>query len=115
MQGEWGSFDDRMAQEMKDISFARGVFLFELEEFGESVEKVLWSTIYKMDRAWFADLVGEKVDIINSFVSGEHKLTDDEMNRYLAVLGLKQTGTHTVAELSDVVSGLNVSREIVQA
>ena len=99
MQEEWKSFDEELAQEMKDIDFARGVFLFELREFGESIEKVLRSTIDKMDREWFANRVGEKVDVINSFVGGEHKLTDDEMNRYLDVLELRRTGTHSVEEL----------------
>ena len=99
MQEEWKSFDEELAQEMKDIDFARGVFLFELREFGESIEKVLRSTIDKMDREWFANRVGEKVDVINSFVGGEHKLTDDEMNCYLGVLELRRTGTHSVEEL----------------
>lgn len=99
MQEEWGSFDEELAQEMKDISFAREVFLFELKEFDESIEKVLRSTIDKMDREWFAKQVGEEVDVINSFVSGEHQPTNNEMNCYLAVLGLKQTGTHSVEVL----------------
>ena len=105
-QGDWGSFDEELAQEMKGIDFAKEVFLFELKEFGETVEKVLWSTIEKMDKAWFAEQVGEQVDAINSFVSGERKLTDDEMSRYLAVLGLKRTGTHSVEELLVAVGEL---------
>ena len=107
MAGKRQSFTKLLAEDMKDLSYAKGMFLFELEEFQESVKDVLISVVRKMDKAWFAELVGEQVDAVNSFVSGKRKLTNDEMNRYLAVLGLKQTGTHTVDEIQDNTTASN--------
>jgi CRISPR/Cas system-associated endonuclease Cas3-HD len=83
------SFDKYIAEQMKDLDFARLSLITSMEEFNDSVEEALRRTIRKMGIREFSDLANAKVQNVSAFVRGDRVLRRHTLDKYLSVFNLK--------------------------
>ena len=93
------SFDEFVAEQMKDPEFAKLSLLTSIDEFGESVEEALKYSIKLMGLKEFSELSGVRIQNASDFINGRKKLKQETLNKYLAAFGLQ---AKTIVEPKDV-------------
>ena len=84
------TYDEQLADELKDKEFAREFFLGLIEgEDGMEIEEALIHTIRRMGVKEFAKLSGIHVKSISRMINGRSKSTLEAMDEYLTVFGLR--------------------------
>ena len=89
MTGRSKSFDAYVAEQMKDLDFAKESLLTSIEHFGESVEDALKYTIQQMGIKEFSELSNIPIQNISEFIRGKRKLKTETLDKYLSVFNLK--------------------------
>lgn len=89
MTGRSRSFDAYVAEQMKDINFARETLITSIEHFGESVEDALKYTIEQMGIKEFSELSQIPIQNVSEFIRGKRKLKVETLDKYLTVFKLK--------------------------
>ena len=90
------SYNEMIAEKMRDPEFARGVVLHSVE-FGDSVEEALQLAIRSMGIKEFSDRSGLPLQSVSSFVQNRKKFGYKRLTQCLAVFGLKFTVTRDKA------------------
>ena len=83
------SFDKYVAEQMKDLDFARESLLVSIEHFGETVEEALKNIIEQMGLKEFSELSGIPIQNVSAFVKGRRNLKQQTLDRYLSVFKLR--------------------------
>jgi len=83
------SFDQFIAEQMKDHEFAKHTLLSSIEDFNESVEEALKYTIKLMCIKEFSEKSGVRIQNISDFINGRKNLKQETLNKYLATFDLK--------------------------
>jgi predicted transcriptional regulator len=89
MTGRSRSFNAYIAEQMKDINFARETLITSIEHFNESVEDALKYTIEQMGIKEFSELAKIPIQNVSEFLRGKRKLKVETLDKYLAVFNLK--------------------------
>ncbi|TVQ80105.1 MAG: XRE family transcriptional regulator [Bradymonadales bacterium] len=84
------SYDEQLADELKDKSFAREYFLGLIEgEDGLDIEDALIHTIRRMGVKEFSEVSGIHEKSISRMINGRVSPTRETLDQYLAPFGLK--------------------------
>jgi len=86
------SYNEMIAEQMRDPEFARGVVLHSLD-FGDSVEEALRLAIRSMGIKEFSDKSGIPLQSVSSFVCKRRVFGHKTLAKCLVVFGLKFTVT----------------------
>ena len=90
------SYNEMVAEKMRDPDFARGLVLHSLES-GDSVQEALRLAIRSMGIKEFCDRSGLPLQSVSSFAQSKKIFGHKRLNQCLAVFGLKFTVTRDKA------------------
>jgi len=94
------SFNELVAEQMKDPEFAKLTVLTSVTEFDESVEEALRYGIRQMGIKEFSELSGYSITYIADITKGRRKLRNETLNKLLSFFGLKLKTT--IVEIEEV-------------
>jgi repressor of nif and glnA expression len=94
------SYNEFVADQMKDPEYAKLTILTSIEEFGENIDEALRYAIKKMGIKEFSELSGYSITYISDITRGRKQLKAETLNKLLSFFGLRLKTT--VVELEEV-------------
>ena len=83
------SYDEFVAEQMKDPEVAKLTVLTSVTEFGEGIDEALRYGIRQMGIKEFAELSGYSITYVADIAKGRTQLKNETLNKLLSFFGLK--------------------------
>ena len=94
------SFDEFVAEKMKDPEFAKQTVLTSVTEFGENIDQALIYGIKSMGVKEFSEMSGYSLSYISDIAKGRKQLKAETLDKLLYFFGLKLKTS--IVELEEV-------------